>query len=329
MIEFIVLILGVLLYKVYQFILPPASIPAERRAVLISGCDTGFGYNLACSLYTRNYTIYAGCLTDNAVQQLQHKLPSAHVFKLDITKQSDIDNAVELVNQYSGGVLYGLVNNAGIGLNGLIDWIDITQYYNTFNVNFFGHVAMTKSFIPLLIKQQHSRVINICSVAGFLGAPNLSAYCCSKFALEAFSDSLRREMSVYDMHVSIIEPGYMKTPILDGVNPANQQSKQLWSSLSSDKKNVWGESYYSELVSKGAGIAKYAEDAMLVDTALINAISSKYPSHRYRVGLFCNILFFPLATYAPTFITDWLIRIIDGSTIPKFITDGKQNIVES
>ena len=84
------------------------------------------------------------------------------------------------------------------------------------DVNFFGHVAMTKKFLPLLVAKRDSRVVNICSVAGYLTKPGMSSYSASKYALESFSDCLRREMAVWGLRVSIIEPGFMRTAIVEG-----------------------------------------------------------------------------------------------------------------
>ena len=84
--------------------------------------------------------------------------------------------------------LYALVNNAGVGYGGLIDWITMESMRKMMDVNFFGHVAMTKRFLPLLINKRESRVVNICSVDGYLATSGMASYCSSKFALEAFSD---------------------------------------------------------------------------------------------------------------------------------------------
>ncbi|CAF4815893.1 unnamed protein product, partial [Rotaria magnacalcarata] len=75
---------------------------------------------------------------------------------------------------------------------------------------------MTKKFLPLLIAKRDSRVVNICSVAGYLSLSNMTAYCASKYALESFSDCLRREMVPWGLRVSIIEPGFMRTKIIQG-----------------------------------------------------------------------------------------------------------------
>ncbi|CAF4564649.1 unnamed protein product, partial [Rotaria magnacalcarata] len=117
----------------------------------------------------------------------------ATVFRLDITKEEDIEAAFQLVKQKTQ-VLHALVNNAGIVTSGYIDWIQVDTVRQLMNVNFFGHVTMTKRFLPLLIAKRDSRVINVSSICGFISLPGSTAYCASKCALESFCDCLRREM---------------------------------------------------------------------------------------------------------------------------------------
>ncbi|CAF5176931.1 unnamed protein product, partial [Rotaria sp. Silwood1] len=99
---------------------------------------------------------------------------------------------------------------------------------------------MTKKFLPLLIAKRDSRVVNICSVAGYLSLPSGSAYCASKYAFESFSDCLRREMVPWGLHVSIIEPGYMRTSILESGVKSFEDS---WNQLPNDVKERWGEDF--------------------------------------------------------------------------------------
>ncbi|CAF5172077.1 unnamed protein product, partial [Rotaria magnacalcarata] len=119
----------------------------------------------------------------------------ATVFSIDISKEDQINSAYEIVKDKTN-VLHALVNNAGICENGLIDWTSMDTMRKLMDVNFFGHVAMTKKFLPLLIAKRDSRVINVSSIAGFLAEPSMAAYSASKYALESFSDCLRREMAV-------------------------------------------------------------------------------------------------------------------------------------
>jgi NADP-dependent 3-hydroxy acid dehydrogenase YdfG len=170
-------------YRLYQHFFPTPNINPNGKYVLISGCDTGFGHALAIELDKQGFNVLAGVFLPDNVTSLKNKLsPKATVFRLDITKQEDIDAAYDLVKEKTK-VLHGLVNNAGVGSGGSIDWISMELMRKVMDVNFFGHVAMTKKFLPLLIAKRDSRVVNICSAAGYLSLASVSAYCASKYAV--------------------------------------------------------------------------------------------------------------------------------------------------
>ncbi|CAF4229556.1 unnamed protein product, partial [Adineta steineri] len=203
-------------YRLYQYYFPPSNIDPNGKYVLISGCDTGFGHGLAIELDQQGFNVLAGVYLQDNIISLQNKLSSkATVFQLDIIKQDSIDAAFELVNEKTK-VLHALVNNAGIGSGGYIDWVSMQTMRKIMDVNYFGHVTMTKRFLPLLIAKRDSRVINICSVMGYTSPPGMSSYCASKYAFESFSDCLRREMFAWGLKVCIIEPGWLRTPIMEG-----------------------------------------------------------------------------------------------------------------
>ena len=206
-----------IIYWLYKHFFPATTIDPRGKYVLISGCDTGFGHSLAIELDNLGFHVLAGVFIANNKQTLTSRLSSrATVFVLDITCQRDIDAAFALVKSKTSS-LHGLINNAGIADGGLIDWISLTSLRQVMDVNFFGHVAMIKTFLPLLLVEPNSRVVNMTSAAGYLAAAGASSYSASKYALEAFSDCLRREMTVWNLYVSIIEPGFMRTPIIDGM----------------------------------------------------------------------------------------------------------------
>ncbi|CAF5161007.1 unnamed protein product, partial [Rotaria sp. Silwood1] len=233
----------------YQHFFPTPNINSNGKYVLISGCDSGFGHGLAIELDKQGFNVLAGVYLPDNVTVLREKLSSkATVFRLDITKQEDIDSAFELVNKKTK-VLHALVNNAGIAILGNIDWASMEDMRKVMDVNYFGHVAMTKKFLPLLIAKRDSRVVNICSVAGYLASASMSAYCASKYALESFSDCLRREMVPWGLRVSIIEPAFMRTPIIES---GPKSFEDLWSQLSNDAQERWGEDFlraYNKMMS--------------------------------------------------------------------------------
>ncbi|CAF3806979.1 unnamed protein product [Adineta steineri] len=292
-------------YRLYQHFFPYPNINPKDKYVLISGCDTGFGHTLAIELDKQGFNVLAGVYTSNNIIILQNKLsPKATVFQLDITKQEDIDSAYELIRKKTN-TLHALVNNAGVGIPGYIDWITLESMRKTMDVNFFGHVAMTKTFLPLLISKRNSRVINITSVAGILAGPNLSAYAASKYALESFSDCLRREMYRWNLRVSIIEPGFMKTPIIEGVR---KPFDDFWKELTNDVQERWGKDSLNEIYD-GPGrniFIKHAEDPMKVVRALQHAVMNTNPHIRYQPGCQSSLFFYPLSML-PAWLVDFIL----------------------
>ncbi|CAF1226461.1 unnamed protein product [Rotaria sp. Silwood1] len=306
-------------YRLYEHFFPTPNINPNGKYVLISGCDSGFGNGLAIELDKQGFNVFAGVFLPDNVAFLREKLSSkATVFRLDITKQQDIDGAFELVNKKTK-VLHALVNNAGIAVAGHIDWTSMEVMHKVMDVNYFGHVAMTKKFLPLLIAKRDSRVVNICSVAGYLEYPGSSAYCGSKYALESFSDCLRREMAPWGLHVSIIEPGAMQTPILQS---GPQTFLEFYSMVSSDAQERWGKHFLKGHYDKSGKnvFIKYAEDPMKVIRALQHAVMNTVPRIRYRPGWQSSLVFFPISNL-PTCIVDWLLSNLDKSTyVPAFVS---------
>ncbi|CAF0822918.1 unnamed protein product [Didymodactylos carnosus] len=171
-----VLVVLYIVWTIYKYLFRATWVNPSGKYVLISGCDSGFGFGSAVELDRQGYSIFAGVYTNEGKKLLSEKLSSkATVFKLDITNQQDIENCLELVKRKTIN-LHALINNAGIGKGGLIDWTSMSTYREVMDVNFFSHVAMTKTFLPLLCQQADSRVINLCSMCGYFSAPGLSAY---------------------------------------------------------------------------------------------------------------------------------------------------------
>jgi NAD(P)-dependent dehydrogenase (short-subunit alcohol dehydrogenase family) len=312
-------------YRLYQHFFPTPNINPNGKYVLISGCDTGFGHGLAIELDKQGFNVLAGVLGDDNVTSLKNELSSkATVFRLDITKQEDIENAYDLV-QKKTNTLHALVNNAGIGTAGYIDWVTLETMHKIMDVNFFGHVAMTKKFLPLLITKRDSRVVNICSVMGLISLPTMSAYSSSKYAFESFSDCLRREMFPWGLRVSIIEPGWLKTPIIQG---HDRLIRQLWNGLPLDVRNRWGDEFCENLIEKLVTKSPFinnAEDPMKVVRALKHAVMNTAPHIRYHPDWQGKLFFYP-ASMLPAWLVDLLVFKLTGLSV---LPAGVHNQVSS
>lgn len=156
----------------------------EGRAVLITGCDSGFGHMLALELVRKGWRVYAGCLTPQGVEALVSKAAGSAgtmiAVSMDVTKQADIDRVVKQIGDECPQKFFALVNNAGVGRGGLVDWTSLDEYRTLMEVNFFALASMCKAFLPLL-KESRGRIVNVTSLAGlFPGMPFTSAYAASK-----------------------------------------------------------------------------------------------------------------------------------------------------
>nr|CAD7408238.1 unnamed protein product [Timema cristinae] len=218
----------------------------DRRAVLISGCDTGFGNLCARRLDAMGVSVYAGCLfpAGPGAQGLKNTCSqNLHLVPLDVTKDEDMHEAVRQVQDTLGHrVLWAVVNNAGIGSYGEVEWSPLDLYLRMFQVNALGTVRMTKTFLPL-VRECRGRVVCVASLAGRYVHPNISAYSMSKSAVLAFVDGLRREMDKWSVTVVSIEPALYRTRISDEATMLNDLEK-VWASCTRDVQAVYGEQYF-------------------------------------------------------------------------------------
>ncbi|KAL7989776.1 hypothetical protein Chor_012442 [Crotalus horridus] len=208
-----------------------------EKYVFITGCDSGFGNQLARQLDARGLRVLAACLTPEGAEQLE-KVTSA----LSDYKRS---------NEFVSAGLWGLVNNAGVAFPlAPNQWLTKDDFAKVLNVNLLGVVDVTLHLLPL-IRRARGRVVNVSSLAGRIACSG-GGYSPSKFALEAFSDSLRqviplniyfilREMYPFGVKVSIIEPG----AFLTGLDKcAAEFFSTLWSNVPPDIKELYGQEFW-------------------------------------------------------------------------------------
>ena len=201
------------------------------KKVVITGVSTGIGYSSAKILCNSGYKVYGSVRKSEDAVRIAGKLgDNFQPLLFDVTDSKAISENVEKVQDdlKPGECIAGLVNNAGIALGGPVSLIETDIFRKQFEVNFFGLIDVTKAYLPLLGARKESnnqgKIINISSVSGKRSHPFMAPYTASKFALEAFSDSLRRELMIYGVDVILIEPGPIKTAIWDKApDPENNQ----------------------------------------------------------------------------------------------------------
>ena len=321
-----------LLAAYYLLLAPRASLARHQvtpsLAVVITGCDSGFGEALALRAAAAGFTVFAGCLTPQGVKRLRAAGEHLHAFSLDVTSERSIAEAVDEViapwlnsRRARNRALHALVNNAGIGASGLVDWAPLESFRRVMDVNYLGAVAVTKALLPLLMRASAAaaaarapapRVINVTSVAGLLAAPGLSAYCASKYALEAFSDALRREMAPWRLRVAIIEPSFLATPILANVK---EKAQAQWEALAPATQRAWGGEYHAATLARGEGVVRGAEPPALGVDALFQALCHVHPAARYRAGT-PGRTYLPLLAALPAWAADPLFALSAPAVVP-------------
>ena len=188
----------------------------EGKIVLITGCSSGFGLHIAAHLASRGCKVIATMRNldkKNALlSEVQRRGGTVDVLRLDVTDKDSINETVkEVAAKY--GFIDVLVNNAGLGFGGFFEDLSEEDIRQIMEVNFFGVQNVTRQVIPLMRQRKKGKIINISSVSGFSTSPAFGAYNASKWALEAFSESLRYEMKLFGIDVLLIEPGVYRTKI--------------------------------------------------------------------------------------------------------------------
>jgi NAD(P)-dependent dehydrogenase (short-subunit alcohol dehydrogenase family) len=175
--------------------------------VLVTGASTGIGEATAVHLRELGFECVAGVRSDEDAERLARS--GLRTVKLDVT---DAEQIAAVGAELGAGMLTGLVNNAGIAVAAPLEFLPPDQLRRQLEVNLVGQVAVTQAFLPAL-RRGRGRIVNVSSIGGRVALPLLGAYAMSKFGLEAFSDSLRRELRRQGVDVVVIEPGGIKTPI--------------------------------------------------------------------------------------------------------------------
>jgi NAD(P)-dependent dehydrogenase (short-subunit alcohol dehydrogenase family) len=188
-----------------------ATTTVAPKAILVTGASTGIGRKITEHLAADGYFVYAGARKDEDLKALS-ALKNVQGVRLDVTKQSDIDAAVETVKKGGRG-LYGLVNNAGIYSGATIAQTSLEEFDLVVAVNIAGPWRMTRAFEPLIAASK-GRITNIGSISGILADSGESAYDMSKHAIEGFTDSLAYETAPLGIKVSIVEPGSYNSNII-------------------------------------------------------------------------------------------------------------------
>jgi NAD(P)-dependent dehydrogenase (short-subunit alcohol dehydrogenase family) len=273
-------------------------------AVVVTGASTGIGRATALRLDRLGFQVYAGVRKDADGKSLKSRAKgSLTPLRLDVTDDASIAAAAEVVAKALGEErgLCGLVNNAGIAVAGPLEFLPIEELRNQMDVNVIGQIAVTQAFLPLL-RKGFGRIVNIGSIGGRMAAPFLGPYNASKFAMEALSDSLRMELKPWGIHVSLIEPGSIDTPLWE--------KSERTADMLLEKMPMRGrELYDSAIAPVRESVHKTVQGAMpasAVAKAVVLALTVEKPKTRYIVGTDARVQAV-VARLMPDTMKDWLV----------------------
>lgn len=272
------------------------------NSVLITGASTGIGEACAQYFAERSWRVFAGVRKRSDTKRLAAVSRNIHPVTLDITKPKQIAQATNSIRGIAGkDGLQGLVNNAGIAIVGPLEFLPITELRHQIDVNFLGQVEVTQACLPLL-RLGRGRVVNISSISGRITSPFLLPYSSSKFALEAFTDGLRRELLPWRLHVASVEPGSIATPIWKkSLNVANatraklpRQAEVLYGAAMERARN------------RALDLEASGSSAEMVARVVYHALSARRPRTRYVVGRGTQLAIW-LTRFLPDVWVDWVI----------------------
>ncbi|XP_058938440.1 short-chain dehydrogenase/reductase family 9C member 7 [Kogia breviceps] len=281
------------------------------KYVFIMGCDSGFGNLLAMQLVDRSMRVLAACFNEEGAQKLQQDTSyQLQTTLLDVTKTESIKAAAQWVRDQVGEQgLWAPVNNAGVGLSsGPNEWLTREDSVKVINMNVVGLIEVTLHMLPM-VKKARGKVVNMSSSGGRVAIIG-GGYCVSKFGVEAFSDSIRRELHYFGVKVSVIEPGNYRTSILGkkDLEGVDKSMCKLWEWLPQETRESYGEEYFHIYTDKLKNTMQLAEPRISeITNSMEHAIVSRNPRIRYSPGLDVKLLYLPLAKF-PTPVTDFILR---------------------
>ncbi|XP_078085436.1 retinol dehydrogenase 7-like [Mustelus asterias] len=301
----------------------------KEKYVFITGCDTGFGNLLAKQLDKQGFHVIAACFTVNGAEGLQTDCSSKlKTVELNVTNQDNIQRAVEFVQAQVGDQgLWGLVNNAGRAIPiAPTEWLTVEDFTRILDVNLVGLINVTLHFLPL-VKKAKGRIVNVASVMGRVSFAG-GGYCLSKYGVEAFSDSLRRDMQHFGIKVSIIEPGFFKTETTN-LEIIEKNLQQLWERLTPETRDHYGSKYFEQYikVQRFSMLTLCSTDLEKVTNCMDHALTAKYPRTRYSAGWDAKFFWIPIS-YAPTFLADCMLWLLLPSPDYSLRKSKSGNIVD-
>jgi NAD(P)-dependent dehydrogenase (short-subunit alcohol dehydrogenase family) len=266
-----------------------------QRSVLITGCSSGIGLAAAETMRDRGWRVFATARTPEDLARLKDELGVESVY-LDYAEPDSIAAAADHVLAATDGALTALFNNGAYGQAGAIEDLPTEALRAQFETNVFGWHDLTRRVIAPMRARNEGRIVQCSSVLGLLAAPYRGAYCASKFAIEALTDTLRIELKDTGIHVSLIEPGPIRTRFIETAIKHHKQNIDMDNSAHAE--------VYRERLAKmeDGGQMAFKLEPEAVCRRLVHALEAKRPKTRYYVTV-------------PTFVGAYLRRILPARAL--------------
>lgn len=252
----------------------------SERAVFVTGTSTGIGAATARYLDERGYRVFAGVRREADAARISEACSERILpVLMDVTDRAAVAAAAELVESSSPHGLTGLVNNAAISVPGPIEGVPIEEFREQLEVNLVGVLAVTQAMLPS-IRRAGGRIVNVSSINGRVVTPFGTPYGASKFALEALSDGLRLELRPWKIHVSVIQPGAIDTPIWV---TSLERARRIAATLPPELKELY-RGVIDRIEKRAAAAPRHALRAEDVARVIHRALTARRPKTRYLVG---------------------------------------------
>ena len=278
-----------------------------EKSAVVTGASTGIGRAICEALAGAGWRVFGSVRKEKDAEALKASLGASFTpLIFDVTDDAGVKAAAKSVETELGVKTLGaLVNNAGVAMGGPMRYLPLADLQRQLDVNLYGPIRVTQAFLPLLGAERKfngppGRIVNMSSVAGRMAAPFMAPYAISKHALEAYSESLRRELLVHGVDVIIIGPGAIKTPI--------------WAKADDiDVEAYKGTEYYDLMSQMRASMQSYGGEGLppeAVGALVREALESARPKTRYAI-LKNKFMMWTLPQFLPR-------RIVDNAVAKRF-----------
>lgn len=271
----------------------------KERSILITGCSSGIGLACARTLKARGWRVLATARNAEDIQRLIEE-EGVEALPIDLSDPTSVSVCAEEALKRTDDRLFALFNNAAFAQVGAVEDLSTALFRRQLEVNLVATHELTRRVVPSMRRNGEGRIVQCSSVLGFVTGPFRGAYCASKFALEALSDSMRLELRNTGIRISIIQPGPIYSRFVESTLNNFKQTIDI-------ENSPHCEHYLERLKLMEAGGRKsFKRQPEAVAAKLVHAVESRHPKARYRVT-------------APTHFAAVMKRILPGPLLDRLL----------